>query len=104
MRNARIPHGYAHMSAVNDVELVEQRGNLLVLDVHDWIVETISTCRFEATLNQFVERDAERSHYNSVEPLILDNGSEALVVEDYSLSLQNDSVNHISVSGILLTK
>lgn len=106
MSNARIPHGYAHMSAVdvNNVELVEQRGNFLVLEVHDWIVETVSTCRFEATLNQFVERDAGRSHYNSVEPLILDNGSEALVVENFNLSLQNDSVLHIDVSGILLTK
>jgi hypothetical protein len=56
-------------------------------------------------LNQFVERDIERNHHNSVEPLILDNGDVVLIVDNLSLTRsQQGTVTYASISGILFTK
>jgi hypothetical protein len=77
----------------------------MVLDVHAWITATVTTYRFEAMLNQFVERDIERNHHNSVEPLILDNGDVVLIVDNFSLTRsQQGTVTYASISGILFTK
>ena len=103
LRNVGIPQGYSHVSAAGTVNLVDQQDNCLVLEVHAWIGKSMSTYRFEAKLNQFAERDIERSRHNTVEPLILDNGSAALVVDNYSLTLNGASVVHASISGILFT-
>ena len=92
------------MSAVHSIELVEQQGNHLVLEVNAWIGETMSTYRFEALLNQFAERDVERSRHHTIEPLILSNGNAALVVNDYSLTLSGTSVSYANISGILFVK
>ena len=104
MRNVLIPKGYAHMSAIQGVELVEQRGNSLVLDVNAWIGDEVTTYRFETTLNQFVERDVERNHNRRVEPLLLDNGNAVLVVDHFSLTLHDRTVSYANISGILFTK
>ena len=105
MRNVAIPHGYTHVCAVQGVDFVKQNGNRMVLDVHAWITATVTTYRFEAMLNQFVERDIERNHHNSVEPLILDNGDVVLIVDNFSLTLsQQGTVTYASISGILFTK
>ena len=104
LRNVPVPQGYDRMNAVQGVELVEQHDNRLVLDVNAWIADRVSTYRFEATLNQFAERDIDRNHSNSVEPLILDNGHEALLVDQYSVTLSGSEVTYLSVSGILFTK
>ena len=104
LRSVEIPQGYSRMSAVHTIELVEQQGNHLVLEVNAWIGETMSTYRFEALLNQFAERDVERSLHHSVEPLILSNGNAALVVDDYSLTLSGTSVSYANISGILFVK
>ncbi|MDY6301675.1 MAG: DUF4153 domain-containing protein [Bacteroidales bacterium] len=103
LRNVGIPQGYSHVSAAGTVNLVDQQDNRLVLEVHSWIGKSMSTYRFEAKLNQFAERDIERSRHNTVEPLILDNGRAALVVDNYSLTLNGASVVHASISGILFT-
>lgn len=104
MRNIPVPDGYKHMTAVQGVEFVEQHGNRIVLDVHAWMTESVTTFRFEATLNQFADRDIERNHHNSVEPLILDNGDAAMLVEQFSLSLHGGNVAHVGISGILFTR
>lgn len=105
MRNVAIPHGYTHVCAVQGVDFVKQNGNRMVLDVHAWITATVTTYRFEAMLNQFVERDIERNHHNSVEPLILDNGDVVLIVDNFSLTRsQQGTVTYASISGILFTK
>ena len=104
MRNVLIPDGYARMSAIQGVELVEQRGNSLVLDVNAWIGDEVTTYRFETTLNQFVERDVERNHNRRVEPLLLDNGNAVLVVDHFSLTLHDRTVSYANISGILFTK
>ena len=104
LRSVEIPQGYSRMSAVHTIELVEQQGNHLVLEVNAWIGETMSTYRFEALLNQFAERDVERSRHHTVEPLILSNGNAALVVDDYSLTLSGTSVSYANISGILFVK
>ena len=104
MRNVLIPDGYARMSAIQGVELVEQRGNSLVLDVNAWIGDEVTTYRFETTLNQFVERDVERNHNRRVEPLLLDNGNAVLVVDHFSLTLDDRTVSYANISGILFTK
>ena len=104
MRNVLIPDGYARMNAIQGVELVEQRGNSLVLDVNAWIGDEVTTYRFETTLNQFVERDVERNHNRRVEPLLLDNGNAVLVVDHFSLTLHDRTVSYANISGILFTK
>ena len=104
LTSVSVPQGYSHMENVDDVVLVEQRGNLLVLDAVSRAVDDVKKYRFEVTVNQFAERDADRNHKERVEPLILDNGSAALVVDYFSLSIHNDSVVYPSISGILFTK
>ena len=104
MRNIQVPDGYTHMTAVQGVELVDQHGIRVVLDVHAWMTANVTTYRFETTLNQFIDRDIERNHHDSVEPLILDNGDAAMLVEQFSLTLQGDSVTHVGISGILFTR
>lgn len=99
-----VPQGYSHMENVEDVVLLEQRDNLLVLDVVSRAVDEVKKYRFEVTVNQFAERDADRNHNMRVDPLILDNGNAALVVDYFSLSIHNDSVVYPSISGILFTK
>ena len=104
LASVALPQGYSHMENVDDVVLVEQRGNLLVLDVISRAVDEVKKYRFEVTVNQFAERDADRNHKERVDPLILDNGNAALVVDYFSLSIHNDSVVYPSISGILFTK
>lgn len=105
MNHVAVPQGYAHMTYVDAVELQHQEGNRLEFDAHvDDAAATSSSLRFQATLNQFIERDLERNRNNSVEPLILDNGEAALVVDYFNVSLLNDSVSSLSVTGILFTK
>jgi hypothetical protein len=104
LASVALPQGYSHMENVDDVVLVEQRGNLLVLDVISRAVDEVKKYRFEVTVNQFAERDADRNHKERVDPLILDNGNAALVVDYFSLSIHNDSIVYPSISGILFTK
>ena len=88
----------------NDIEMVEQQGNRLVFDVASKTGDEVTKYRFQVALNQFVERDIDRNHHSSVEPLILDNGEAAFVVSYFSLSVRDNSVMYPSVSGILFTK
>ena len=104
MTRMRVPQGYTHMESIDDIVLVEQQGNRLVFDVVSKADHEASRYRFEVALNQFVERDFDRNQGNSVEPLILDNGSAAFVVSYFSLSVHDNIVTYPNVSGILFTK
>lgn len=104
MTRMSVPQGYTHMENIDDIVLVEQQGNRLVFDVVSKVGDEVSRYRFEAALNQFVERDADRNNHNSVEPLILDNGNAAFVVGYFSLTVRNNVLTYSSVSGILFTK
>ena len=104
MARMRVPQGYTHMESINDIILVEQQGNRLVFDVVSKADDEVKKYRFQVALNQFVERDMERNHHNTVEPLILDNGNAAFVVSYFSMSVRNKDVAYPSVSGILFTK
>ena len=97
-----VPQGYSHMESVEDAVLVEQQGNRLVFEVIS--VADGEKYRFEASLNQFAERDVDRNHHESVEPLILDNGNVVFVVDYFSMSVHDNSVVYPSMSGILFTK
>ena len=97
-----VPQGYSHMESVDDAVLVEQQGNRLVFEVIS--VAYGEKYRFEASLNQFAERDVDRNHHESVEPLILDNGNVVFVVDYFSMSVHDNSVVYPSMSGILFTK
>jgi hypothetical protein len=89
------------MESVDDVVLIEQDGNRLVIDV---ISSEVQRFRFEVTINQFAKRDINRNDHDNVEPLILDNGNAAFVVDYFSVSIRNNSVSQPSISGILFTK
>ena len=104
MARMSVPQGYTHMESIDDIVLVEQQGNRLVFDVVSKADHEASRYRFEVALNQFVERDFDRNQGNSVEPLILDNGSAAFVVSYFSLSVHDNIVTYPNVSGILFTK
>ena len=100
-----VPQGYARMTSVDDVVIAKHEGNRLELDVmtHDASM-TATKHRFEATLNQFAERDQERNGYDSVEPLILKNGDAALVVSHFNVTFTGNKVSYLSMSGILFSK
>ena len=99
-----IPQGYSHMESVDDVVLIEQDGNRLVIDVISSASSEVQRFRFEVTINQFAKRDINRNDHDNVEPLILDNGNAAFVVDYFSVSIHNNSVSQPSISGILFTK
>ena len=104
MTRMSVPQGYTHMENIDDIEMVEQQGNRLVFDVASKTGDEVTKYRFQVALNQFVERDIDRNHHSSVEPLVLDNGEAAFVVSYFSLSVRDNSVMYPSVSGILFTK
>ena len=104
LAHVTVPQGYTHMENVDVVMLVDQQGNDLVLEVTSGSDDEEMTYRFEVTLNQLVKRDHDRNHGKRVEPLILDNGSAALVVDYFSLTVNDNTVSDHSFSGILFTK
>ena len=104
MTRMSVPQGYTHMESIDDIVMVEQQGNRLVFDVVSKVGDEVSRHRFEAALNQFVERDIDRNRHKGVEPLILDNGNAAFVVSYFSLTVHNNTVTYPSVSGLLFTK
>ena len=99
-----VPEGYSHMEGVDleYVTLVEQQGDRLVFEMLSG--PDREKYRFEASLNQFAERDLSRNHHESAEPLILDNGSEVFVVDHFDISVHDNTVEWTNMSGILFTK
>ena len=60
--------------------------------------------RFEVKVSQFVERDSERNTEGDVEPLIVDNGKELFMFNQFSFSVNQDKNILIGGQGILFTK
>ena len=104
MTHVEVPQGYTHMECVDNVMLVDEQGNQLVFEASIILNDEEKKYRFEASLNQFVKRDHDRNNDERVEPLILDNGTAALVVDYFTLTIHNNTLDYYSVSGILFTK
>ena len=104
MTHVEVPQGYTHMECVDNVMLVDEQGNQLVFEASIILNDEEKKYRFEASLNQFVKRDHDRNNDERVEPLILDNGTAALVVDYFTLTIHNNALDYYSVSGILFTK
>ncbi len=104
MTHVKVPQGYTHMECVDNVMFVDQQDNQLIFEASISLNGEEKNYRFEASLNQFVKRDHDRNNGELVEPLILDNGSAALVVDYFTLSIHDNTVVNPSVSGILFTK
>ena len=104
MTHVDVPQGYTHMECVDNVMLVDEQGNQLVFEASIILNDEEKKYRFEASLNQFVKRDHDRNNDERVEPLILDNGTAALVVDYFTLTIHNNTLDYYSVSGILFTK
>ena len=104
LMRVNVPEGYSHMEGVEppNVHLVEHQGNRLVFEVFSG--PDREKYRFEVSLNQFAERDLDRNHHESAEPLILDNGSEVFVVDYFDMSVHDNTVEWSNMSGILFTK
>lgn len=104
MTHVEVPQGYTHMECVDNVMLVDEQGNQLVFEASIILNDEEKKYRFETSLNQFVKRDHDRNNDERVEPLILDNGTAALVVDYFTLTIHNNALDYYSVSGILFTK
>lgn len=104
MTHVEVPQGYTHMECVDNVMLVDEQGNQLVFEASIILNDEEKKYRFETSLNQFVKRDHDRNNDERVEPLILDNGTAALVVDYFTLTIHNNTLDYYSVSGILFTK
>ena len=104
MTHVDVPQGYTHMECVDNVMLVDEQGNQLVFEASIILNDEEKKYRFETSLNQFVKRDHDRNNDERVEPLILDNGTAALVVDYFTLTIHNNTLDYYSVSGILFTK
>lgn len=103
IQDVDLPQGFTHMTIVDgDVDdLVGKQGNRLTIalgsngdDAH----------QFEFDLKQFAERDKERNRASSIKPLVVSNEGKTLVVQNFTVQLEGDSITYINLSGILLTK
>ena len=119
INNVTIPQGYSRMYYVG-FNLDKTTGT--VMDNGDKVIIVISPShlrgsadeatlpggnpeyRFEVKVSQFVERDSERNTEGDVEPLIVDNGKELFMFNQFSFSVNQDKNILIGGEGILFTK
>lgn len=103
INDVSLPQGFTRITAVDgDIDdLVKKEGNRITLaltgsgsDVH----------QFEFDLKQFALRDKERNSADQVSPLVVSNEGKTLVVQNFSVQVEGDSVRYISVSGIMFSK
>ena len=103
INDVSLPQGFTRITAVDgDIDdLVKKEGNRITLaltgsgsDVH----------QFEFDLKQFALRDKERNSADQVSPLVVSNEGKTLVVQNFTVQLEGDSITYINLSGILLTK
>ena len=102
IKNVAVPRGYNAMTVVrgDDSNLFKVDGDKMWFKIDDG--DQVEH-QFEIDARQLIERDADRSSDEGVQPLMIDNGEAVLVINDFNLHVYNGS-NSLSFSGILFTR
>lgn len=103
-----IPQGYSAMTTVvvDDHSARMDKDKRLVFSIRTVGLEgkELAQYRFETDLHQLAERDHERNPNHRAAPLILKSDEAALMLDEFNLTLDGDSLHYFFGNGVLFTK
>lgn len=102
IKDVALPQGYSKMTKVEFYgdDLVFGKDNRLTVEVSDG---HDATYQFVLDFREFVAHDKERNQTQEAEPIIIDNGKELLIIDEYNLNSYG-ATNYVTFLGILFTK
>lgn len=117
-KSVTIPQGYTTLSVIGfhcdgslgndgklEIRVVPTTGSVVAAEGDDPVASPAGEAeyKFEVNAQQLIERDQDRNPGGGIEPLMIDNGKVMLVVNRFSLTI-NDDTYDLFGDGILLTK
>lgn len=109
IKTIAIPQGYRLMSRVeldnSNIDSSDQDKVVFCVQSSDEHGKEMENY-FEFSIKSFIEKDAERNADADgvVVPIMADNGRALLILNQYSMTIEDNETCHISCSGILFTK
>ena len=103
--NVEIPRGFTHMERVQGDEIIKMEDGKVTFDayvINDGNALADTPFRFEVSIKEFADRADDRQSDAPVKPLVVNNGREVLIVDNFYISLLPDTCLSIDVAGLLL--
>lgn len=109
-----VPQGYSQMSLEDlSCEGYLKDGDDVVIEIrHNHVRGAVDgvqqrdpvTHQFKISSKRLIELDSDRNPDGNVEPLVIDNGKELLMIHQYNLNIENNKKYYLSAMGIMFTK